>query len=141
MLNEPDWADDFGLNDRASDDASAAWARVVADIDIPASQQDAAAQYCVAVARIAEAERHISEHGLILTGANGGPVKNPATTLINMYGAAARAHQNALGLTPYSAARNKAMSRNAKTVGDDEYQDSGTVDPEFARLISGFDRA
>ncbi|MGQ4468918.1 P27 family phage terminase small subunit [Streptomyces violaceoruber] len=138
MAIEPDWATEFGANEQTSADASAAWQRVIADIDVPASQRDAAATYCLSIARIAEAERHISEHGLILTGANGVPVKNPATTVINMYSAGVRALQNALGLNPYAAARNRAMVKNGREPFED-YGDAGPTDSSSAalRIVEG----
>ncbi|MFF8016423.1 P27 family phage terminase small subunit [Streptomyces sp. NPDC007929] len=139
MTYEPDWGAEFGANGQTSADASAAWARMVADIDVSLSQRDAAATYCLSVARVAEAERHISEHGMILTGANGVPVKNPATTVINMYSAGIRALQNSLGLTPYAAARNKAMAKNGRA--DYEDYDAAPTEASSAalRLVNGLE--
>lgn len=127
MTPEPDWADEFGTNEQISADASDVWQRIAKDIDIPPSQRDAAVTYCLSVARVAEAERHISEHGLVMVGANGTPVKNPATTIINMYSAGVRALQNSLGLTPYAATRNAAMAKNAKS-GCAGYDPDGIFD-------------
>ncbi|WP_406348228.1 P27 family phage terminase small subunit [Streptomyces sp. NBC_00144] len=133
MITEPDWEAEFGARDRVRDDASASWHRMCADVDVTVGQRDAAANYCLSVARVAEAERCISAEGLILVGANGVPVKNPAITVINIYAAGIRAQQNALGLNPYSAARNKAMAKNSIDLNED-YPDVVQTPSRVARL-------
>ncbi|MCT9108314.1 P27 family phage terminase small subunit [Streptomyces mirabilis] len=140
MFNEPDWAAEFGTDTQTTADASAAWQRMTADIDIPPSQRDAATTYCLSVARVAEAERQISRDGFVVTGANGGMVKHPAVTVINMYSAGIRALQNALGLNPYASARNKVMARNGREPYED-YGDAGPTDASTAalKLVAGLD--
>ncbi|MGY3204309.1 P27 family phage terminase small subunit [Streptomyces sp. TE5632] len=140
MIIEPDWSAEFGTDPQTTADASAAWQRMTADIDIPASQRDAATTYCLSVARVAEAERQLSRDGMILTGANGVPVKHPAITIINMYSAGIRALQNSLGLNPYAAARNRAMVKNGREPYED-YGDAGPTDASAAalRLVAGLD--
>lgn len=39
--------------------------------------------YCAAYGRFREAQEHIAHHGIVVDGAQGGMVKNPAATIIN----------------------------------------------------------
>lgn len=140
MSFEPDWSEEFGTSGQVTSDAASAWQRMTADIDVPLSQRDAAVTYCLSVARVAEAERQLSRDGLVLTGANGVPVKHPAITIVSLYSAGIRALQNSLGLNPYAAARNKAMVKNAHDPSAD-YNDAGPTDASSAalRLVAGLD--
>ncbi|MFJ8750458.1 P27 family phage terminase small subunit [Streptomyces sp. NPDC102441] len=124
---EPDWVTEFGASERTAADCSAVWQRMIVDIALTESQRDAGAAYCLAVARVAEAERLISRDGLVVAGANGHLVKHPATTLVTAYSASVRALQNSLGLTPYAAARNATMAKS----GTDPYDPPET--PEDRR--------
>ncbi|MDX3056670.1 P27 family phage terminase small subunit [Streptomyces sp. NE06-03E] len=114
---EPDWVTEFGASATTAADASDVWARMTTDIALTDSQRDAGAAYCLAVARVAEAERLISRDGLVIVGVNGQLVKHPATALVTAYSASVRALQNALGLNPYAAARNRTMAK----AGTDPY--------------------
>lgn len=61
--------------------------------------------FCMAYSRWRQAEREVALNGLVVVGATGGPIKNPACTVVNeslkqmsMYGAS-------LGLDPSSRGR------------------------------------
>jgi P27 family predicted phage terminase small subunit len=60
----------------------------------------ALADLCLCLARVAECERDLSEHGLLLPGRAGGVVKNPAATLAGQYRTAALRLFARFGMTP-----------------------------------------
>lgn len=63
--------------------------------------------FCVAYQRWREAQDHIEDHGLVVTGAQGGPMKNPACTVANESLRQVATFGAALGLDPSSRARLK----------------------------------
>lgn len=63
--------------------------------------RDALADLCVCLVRLEEAERAITERGILLDGPNG-PVKNPACTAAKDYRAHLQAWAKRFGIDPYS---------------------------------------
>lgn len=61
--------------------------------------------YCSAYGRFREAEAHIAEHGIVVDGAQGGLVKNPAATIINEATRQMATFGSLLGLDPSSRQR------------------------------------
>lgn len=61
--------------------------------------------YCTAYHQFREAEEHIKTHGLVLVGATGGPVKNPAATAKNEAVKQMSSFGGLLGLDPSSRQR------------------------------------
>ncbi|WP_455359066.1 phage terminase small subunit P27 family [Streptomyces sp. SYSU K21746] len=111
-LTEPDWDTVLGDGpgaERVKADASGIWQRVAPALSaatrISDAQREVVITFCTAQARVWEAERLISRDGLLVVGANGGLVKNPATTVVNTYSSILRAARVELGLSPSAAAR------------------------------------
>ncbi|MEV6684891.1 phage terminase small subunit P27 family [Streptomyces sp. NPDC051130] len=90
-------------------DVSDIWRRIVPALSaatrITDAQREVVITFCMAQARVWEAERLISRDGLLVVGANGVLVKNPATTVVNAYSSILRAARVELGLSPSAAAR------------------------------------
>jgi P27 family predicted phage terminase small subunit len=63
--------------------------------------------FCMAYQRWREAQDHIDDHGLVVTGAQGGPMKNPACTVANESLRQVATFGALLGLDPSSRARLK----------------------------------
>jgi len=61
--------------------------------------------YCAAYDQFREAEKHIAEHGLVVPGAQGGMVKNPAATAKNEAVKQMATYGGMLGLDPSSRQR------------------------------------
>lgn len=61
--------------------------------------------FCSAYARWREAERHVAEHGITVSGPMGGLVKNPAVTVINEALRQMATFGSLLGLDPSSRSR------------------------------------
>ncbi|MET7976712.1 phage terminase small subunit P27 family [Streptomyces mirabilis] len=111
-LTEPDWSTVIGDGpgaDKVKADASDIWSRIVPALSaatrITDAQREVVVSFCTAQARMWEAERFISRDGLLVVGANGVLVKNPATTVVNTYAGILRAARVELGLSPSAAAR------------------------------------
>lgn len=111
-LSEPDWDAVLGDGPGAESvkaDASAIWQRIAPALSaatrITDAQREVVVTFCTAQARVWEAERFISRDGLLVVGANGTLVKNPATTVVNTYSGILRAARVELGLSPSAAAR------------------------------------
>ncbi|WP_328561806.1 phage terminase small subunit P27 family [Streptomyces coelicoflavus] len=111
-LSEPDWSTVIGDGPGAGKvkaDASEIWQRIVpalsAATQITDAQREVVVTFCSAQSRVWEAERIISRDGLLVVGANGVLVKNPATTVVNTYASILRAARVELGLSPSTAAR------------------------------------
>ncbi|UGY94053.1 P27 family phage terminase small subunit [Streptomyces gobiensis] len=134
MIEEPEWAAEFGTDPQTTADASAVWQRATADRIVKPHEREAFATYALNSARVMDAERQISRDGMVLTGANGVPVKHPAITIINIYSAGIRALQNALGLNSYSAARNAAMVKNSGVE-----HDTSPATVAALKLVAGLD--
>lgn len=61
--------------------------------------------YCTAYGRFREAEAHIAKNGVVVDGAQGGLVKNPAATVINEATRQMATFGSLLGLDPSSRQR------------------------------------
>ncbi|TGP88931.1 MULTISPECIES: phage terminase small subunit P27 family [unclassified Mesorhizobium] len=103
----------------------AEWRRVVpqlvADRKIAAHELSTVESYCVAVARMREAEAALQKHGLTFETGNG-PKRRPETTILKESIEAARRLAAELGLTPASRTKNKGGA-----VGNDEDDDLGDI--------------
>lgn len=125
-LVEPDWSnllpgDDAEL-ERARTIAHELWNRTAPvlsrSVGLVSAQQETLVELCVARARIDQGERRLSADGIVITGARGGVVKNPWTTVLNQYRQHARALSSELGLTPRSAS---ALTRPDTGPDDDPF--------------------
>ncbi|GAA4493250.1 phage terminase small subunit P27 family [Pseudaeromonas paramecii] len=61
--------------------------------------------FCAAYSRWRQAEREIAMHGLVVAGATGGPIKNPACTVVNESLRQMTTFGSLLGLDPSSRSR------------------------------------
>jgi P27 family predicted phage terminase small subunit len=90
-------------NARCREVASAEWRRVVPVLEVAASIGDVdhatVKDLCVCVARIDQAERDLSERGLMVT-AERGTVKNGAATIAGQYRSQLARYIRELGLSP-----------------------------------------
>ncbi|MFE2843864.1 phage terminase small subunit P27 family [Streptomyces scopuliridis] len=132
ILAEPDWSEVFkssldpaveSANERCRDVASTEWRRVVPVLEVAAGigEVDHATvkDLCVCVARIDQAERDLSERGLMVT-AERGTVKNGAATIATQYRTQLARYIREFGLSP--------SARTAITVPDPEDDDSDIWD-------------
>ncbi|MFE4912567.1 phage terminase small subunit P27 family [Streptomyces sp. NPDC056652] len=112
ILAEPDWSGVFApspfvevetANARCREVASQEWRRVVPVLEVAAGigEVDHATvkDLCVCVARIDQAERDLSERGLMVT-AERGTVKNGAATIAAQYRTQLARYIRELGLSP-----------------------------------------
>ncbi|MFB7477208.1 phage terminase small subunit P27 family [Kitasatospora sp. NPDC056184] len=112
VLAEPDWLDVFKdspaaeiqeANIRCREMASAEWQRVVPILEVAAGlgevDHSTVKDLCVCVARIDQAERDLSERGLMVT-AERGTVKNGAATIAAQYRSQLARYIRELGLSP-----------------------------------------
>ncbi|MEU6876078.1 phage terminase small subunit P27 family [Streptomyces sp. NPDC046751] len=112
QMIEPDWQETFRtvespeqetVNARCRSVASAEWRRVVPVLALTVGLGDVDASlvkdYCVAVARIDQCERELSEHGLMLRGERGWQ-KNGAATIAGQYRVQVARYIRELGLSP-----------------------------------------
>lgn len=61
--------------------------------------------FCAAYSRWRKAEKEIAQHGLVVAGATGGPIKNPACTVANESLRQMTSYGSLLGLDPSSRTR------------------------------------
>lgn len=105
--------------------AKAEWRRVVpqlvADRKIAAHELQTVESYCVAVARMREAEIALQLHGLTFES-DSGPKRRPETTILKENIEAARRLAAELGLTPASRTKNKGGAP-----GNDDSDDLGDI--------------
>ncbi|MFD8969267.1 phage terminase small subunit P27 family [Streptomyces sp. NPDC059568] len=112
ILAEPDWSEVFvsspdpaveTTNERCRNVASTEWRRIVPVLEVAAGigEVDHATvkDLCVCVARIDQAERDLSERGLMVT-AERGTVKNGAATIAAQYRTQLSRYIRELGLSP-----------------------------------------
>ncbi|MEV6673541.1 P27 family phage terminase small subunit [Streptomyces sp. NPDC051162] len=112
ILTEPDWSEVFkpspdpaieAANARCREVASVEWQRVVPVLEVATGvgEVDHATvkDLCVCVARIDQAERDLSERGLMVT-AERGTVKNGAATIAGQYRTQLARYIRELGLSP-----------------------------------------
>ncbi|MFI5529215.1 phage terminase small subunit P27 family [Kitasatospora sp. NPDC051853] len=112
VLAEPDWGEVFrdspdpeisAANRRCRQVASAEWRRIVPVLEIAAGlgevDHTTVKDLCVCVARIDQAERDLSERGLMVT-AERGTVKNGAATIAAQYRSQLARYIRELGLSP-----------------------------------------
>ncbi|WP_228447093.1 phage terminase small subunit P27 family [Streptomyces paludis] len=112
ILTESDWSEVFktspdpaveSANERCRNVASTEWRRVVPVLEVAAGigEVDHATvkDLCVCVARIDQAERDLSERGLMVT-AERGTVKNGAATIAAQYRTQLARYIRELGLSP-----------------------------------------
>lgn len=108
-LIEPDWAALFPDEVEVSTEASQQWRKLAPtlarSVGLVGEQQVTLEEYCTAVARIRQNERALSREGMLISGAMGGMVKNPRTTILNQYRTSIRSLTGELGLSPASATR------------------------------------
>ena len=114
--DEPDWRQSFQVthgpraddNKRARHVAREEWRRVVPVLAgagiLTRIDQAVLADYCVAVARLDQAERTISREGMTVLGQRG-TQKHPALTAANQYRTAIKFYIGELGLSPSSRGR------------------------------------
>jgi P27 family predicted phage terminase small subunit len=93
------------------------WRRVlvqlVADRKIAAYELQTVESYCLAVARIREAEAILQVEGLTLISPSGEIKRRPETTILKENVEAARRLASELGLTPASRSKNKGGAPGA----------------------------
>ncbi|WP_405795488.1 phage terminase small subunit P27 family [Streptomyces sp. NBC_01506] len=112
VLSEPNWVEVFrfsrdcaveSANVRCRDVASQEWRRVVPVLEVAAGigevDHTTVKDLCVCVARIDQAERDLSERGLMVT-AERGTVKNGAATIAAQYRTQLSRYIRELGLSP-----------------------------------------
>ncbi|MCX4968596.1 phage terminase small subunit P27 family [Streptomyces sp. NBC_00654] len=132
ILAEPDWSGAFPpssdpavepANARCREVASEEWRRVVPILEVSAGIGDVdhttVKDMCVCVARVDQAERDLSERGLLVT-AERGTVKNGAATIAAQYRTQLARYIRELGLSP--------SARTAITAPDSESYDSDVWD-------------
>lgn len=132
VLTEPEWGEVFksssdpaveSANVRCRDVASAEWRRVVPVLEVAAGigevDRTTVKDLCVCVARIDQAERDLSERGLMVT-AERGTVKNGAATIAGQYRTQLARYIRELGLSP--------SARTAITAPESEDDDSDIWD-------------
>ncbi|MFI8810258.1 MULTISPECIES: phage terminase small subunit P27 family [unclassified Streptomyces] len=132
ILAEPDWSGVFPpssdpavepANARCREIASEEWRRVVPILEVAAGigevDHTTVKDLCVCVARIDQAERDLSERGLLVT-AERGTVKNGAATIAAQYRTQLARYIRELGLSP--------SARTAITAPDVEDDDSNIWD-------------
>lgn len=99
------------------------WKRIVpilvADRKLAQHELQSVEAYCIAVARIREAETALQEYGLTFES-DSGPKRRPETTILKENIEAARRLAAELGLTPASREKNKGGAR-----GDGEASEFG----------------
>lgn len=75
--------------------------------------------FCVAYSTARNSQEHVAKHGVVMIGATGGPVKNPALTALNEAMKQLASFGGMLGLDPSSRARlvgaGKKTSKNPFT--------------------------
>ncbi|MGK5731176.1 phage terminase small subunit P27 family [Streptomyces sp. URMC 124] len=116
ILAEPDWSEVFktspdpaveSANTRCREVSSIEWRRVVPVLEVSAGIGDVdhatVKDLCVCVARIDQAERDLSERGLMVT-AERGTVKNGAATIAGQYRTQLARYIRELGLSPSARA-------------------------------------
>lgn len=107
-LIEPDWADRFPSEDEVAAEASSMWRKLAPtlarSVGLVGEQQVVLEEYCTAVARIRQNERALSREGMLISGAMGGSVKNPRTTILNQYRGTLVTATSKLGLSPQDSA-------------------------------------
>lgn len=109
---EPAWAELLPGRDsdarRLRETTAATWARIAPVLTRSAgltnAQRDVLVEYCITVARIEQAERHLTRDGVVVETERGN-VKSPWTTVLNQYRAHFRSLVGELGLSPASARR------------------------------------
>ncbi|GLF99366.1 P27 family phage terminase small subunit [Streptomyces yaizuensis] len=114
ILAEPDWVEVFrfspdskveSANVRCRDVASQEWRRIVPILEVAAGigevDHTTVKDLCVCVARIDQAERDLSERGLMVT-AERGTVKNGSATIAGQYRTQLARYIRELGLSPSS---------------------------------------
>ena len=74
-------------------------------LDLPAARD-----MCVCFGRLEEAEREVTERGIVVTGYRGGLVRNPAVSAANQYRAGAYRWAARFGLTPSDRAAPLAVT-------------------------------
>lgn len=121
-LIEPDWSDLFPSEDDVAEEAGRLWKKLaptlVRSVGLVGEQQVTLEEYCTAVARVRQNERALSREGMLISGAMGGQVKNPRTTVLNQYRATIRSLTGELGLSPASASR---ITRPESSNDDDPF--------------------
>lgn len=112
ILTEPNWSDVFtrstdpvvaSANSRCCAVASEEWRRIVPILEVAAGigevDHTTVKDLCICVARIDQAERDLSERGLMVT-AERGTVKNGAATIATQYRGQLARYIRELGLSP-----------------------------------------
>ncbi|MGP9018902.1 phage terminase small subunit P27 family [Streptomyces sp. BR1] len=112
ILAEPNWSEVFksstdpgveSANARCREVASSEWRRIVPILEVAAGigevDHTTVKDLCVCVARIDQAERDLSERGLMVT-AERGTVKNGAATIAGQYRTQLARYIRELGLSP-----------------------------------------
>lgn len=113
-VSPPEWFDEY---------ASTMW--IMAAKELCAQQVLCATDlhnlemFCVAYSTARKSQAHVATHGVVMVGATGGPVKNPALTALNEAMKQLASFGGMLGLDPSSRARlvgaGKKTSKNPFT--------------------------
>lgn len=112
--DEPDWCAEFGLTSKQRSavvvtDAAGEWRRVVPELVrsgvLAKVDRALCINWCVTWARLREAERLLTTHGLLVPGATGGTVRNPASATAIQLRQSMRLLAAELGLSPTARLR------------------------------------
>lgn len=106
-----------------NDEARAEWIRLVALLAAAKLLENvdraALAAYCVAYARWCEAEREISNSGLIVRSPNGYPIQSPYLAVANKAMTQMKTFLDAFGMSPTSRKRVAVKTKAAAEPDDD----------------------
>lgn len=113
----PKWLPPYG---------KAEWKRLVpilvADRKLAVHELSSVESYCVAIARVREAEEAIQRDGITYIAPDGQPKRNPATSILKENMESARRLLIELGGTPASRGKNKGGA-----IGNDPADDLGDI--------------
>jgi P27 family predicted phage terminase small subunit len=112
-----------------ADDAREVWDRTLEELEAMGlargADVDALVMYCNAVVNHARAQQAIDREGVLVDGASGGKVRNPATTIVNHNAGIVARFAREFGLTP------------SARVGLSEPAKLGDARQDAAGLLSG----
>lgn len=118
--NEPEYEQVARMPAWLSDAARAEWRRIVPGLAklglATIADREALAAYCEACSRLKEATKQIKKYGLIVDGATGGLVKNPAVDVANTATSAIIRLAAEFGFTP--AGRTKVHAKKPEKLTD-----------------------
>jgi P27 family predicted phage terminase small subunit len=101
--------------------AKMTWNRIVREkglVWLDSSDREIFAAFCVAFARVAEAEKAIKLHGLTYETVGGGVGMRPEVRIVNQCSALIRSLGSELGLSPAARVRLGTVKKDPKTASD-----------------------